>query len=489
MQLSKRELVIIDLFLKHDLSLTANQLAYFTNVSTKTIYRTVKKINDQSDSGDLIISEPSKGFVLDYDRFLKENAKVGRGIQTTDPLERRNSVMLRLLFKAPNKVDIHYLFEPFYVSDAAVSGDIQRITEYLKTYHLQVKRSQKKLSIEGAERNIRKAVLSIIAKDNLIDDVFTIDGQLMNAYDIDFLTSLLDFIDKMLKTSITYPYNVNIFSHLYILVQRTREGKILFSEERFLLDSEEEELIKKNQELYSLACIVIDRIEGYLATPLPTNERFFLFQYLISSRIENHSSHMIEEPDLAKTVAKDFLEIISVTLGIELAITANIQDLKNHIAPLLYRLKNEIIVKNGLLNDISLEYPDMFETVKETARIIEKRYDLISISDDEVGFLTLYFVKYREMINHQKRILIMCSSGVGTSELLKVKVSRAFPDINIVDVLSSRKYQNNIDDYKNIDLILTTIHLKENPNIPTILVNSIFTKQDEERVKEFLGGL
>ncbi|MFD1901218.1 HTH domain-containing protein [Enterococcus termitis] len=245
MQLSKRELVIIDLFLKHDLSLTANQLAYFTNVSTKTIYRTVKKINDQSDSGDLIISEPSKGFVLDYDRFLKENAKVGRGIQTTDPLERRNSVMLRLLFKAPNKVDIHYLFEPFYVSDAAVSGDIQRITEYLKTYHLQVKRSQKKLSIEGAERNIRKAVLSIIAKDNLIDDVFTIDGQLMNAYDIDFLTSLLDFIDKMLKTSITYPYNVNIFSHLYILVQRTREGKILFSEERFLLDSEEEELIKK----------------------------------------------------------------------------------------------------------------------------------------------------------------------------------------------------------------------------------------------------
>ncbi|MFD1901219.1 BglG family transcription antiterminator [Enterococcus termitis] len=234
---------------------------------------------------------------------------------------------------------------------------------------------------------------------------------------------------------------------------------------------------------------MIDRIEGYLATPLPTNERFFLFQYLISSRIENHSSHMIEEPDLAKTVAKDFLEIISVTLGIELAITANIQDLKNHIAPLLYRLKNEIIVKNGLLNDISLEYPDMFETVKETARIIEKRYDLISISDDEVGFLTLYFVKYREMINHQKRILIMCSSGVGTSELLKVKVSRAFPDINIVDVLSSRKYQNNIDDYKNIDLILTTIHLKENPNIPTILVNSIFTKQDEERVKEFLGGL
>ncbi|MBM7542816.1 BglG family transcription antiterminator [Amphibacillus cookii] len=488
MQLSKREGIIIDLLLKNGLSLTANQLADFANVSTKTIYRTVKKINEASESGKVIKSEPGKGLILDYDRFLKENAKSGGDGRITEPVERRHNIMLSLLFKSPNKVEINHLFEPYYVSDTAISGDLQKMGDYLAAYHIQLKRSRKKLYIEGTERSIRKAVLSIIAKNNLIDDVFTASAQLVNSYDIDFITVILDFIDKKMQTTIAYPYNVNIFSHIYILVQRVRQGKILQGNNDEL-DHEEKKLINSNNAFYEVSKQVIKKISVYLNVDLPNSEVFYLFQYLISSRIDNQTYNGTKNREQAKKIAEAFLKEISSTLKITLIKQANIMNLLRHIEPLLYRLENEIVIKNGILKDILLEYPEMFQTVRDAARHIEQANKLACISDDEIGFLTLYFVKYKEISQKQKRILIMCSSGIGTSELLKVKVQRAFSNVKIVDVLSSRLFQKNIDKYKNIDLILTTIHLNKSIPIPSVLVNSVFTKQDEERVKQLLGGI
>ncbi len=83
----------------------------------------------------------------------------------------------------------------------------------------------------------------------------------------------------------------------------------------------------------------------------------------------------------------------------------------------------------------------------------------------------------------------MCSSGVGTSELLKVKVKKAFPELEIIAVVSARQYQKNQTQFSNIDLILTTVHLTISSETPMILVNSVFTKQDENRVKEKLGEI
>lgn len=83
----------------------------------------------------------------------------------------------------------------------------------------------------------------------------------------------------------------------------------------------------------------------------------------------------------------------------------------------------------------------------------------------------------------------MCNSGVGTSELLKVKVKKAFPELEIIAVVSARQYQKNQTQFSNIDLNLTTVHLTISSETPMILVNSVFTKQDENRVKEKLGEI
>lgn len=93
MQLSRREKEMIECFIKHGLTLTAQELAGFANVSTKTIYRAIRKINEASKHGDIILAEVGKGFRLDYANYLKENVKNTVSRSRQGPLERRNEIL------------------------------------------------------------------------------------------------------------------------------------------------------------------------------------------------------------------------------------------------------------------------------------------------------------------------------------------------------------------------------------------------------------
>ena len=486
MQLSQRENHLLELLIKNDMTLTAQELASFAHVSTKTIYRTIKRINDESSSGDIIVSEVGRGFRLDYEKYLKESRK-GNLERMDEALNRRNSIMLTLLFKSPYSVKISELFEPYFVTETVRIQDIKKMTFFLRKYQLELKKQKQRLSIVGTEKDIRKTINYLIGQENLINETFLADAKNVNAYDIDYITSLLEFIEKRLRTTISYPYNINIFSHLYILLKRSREGTISKKIDS-TLDRDEEKLITKYQPIYDVSTEVVQRMSGYLGCKLAEIESFFLFQYLISSRLENQDNIVMNEED-AVELTLFFMEEMRKLIGAEINIDEYQEDLISHITPLLYRLKNEIVIKNELLKDIQLEYQNMFQFVSQVSRKAEQKFHLSTISEDEIGFLVLYFVRYKEIQKRKKRILIMCSSGIGTSELLKVKVRKAFPDIEIVDVLSSKKFSKNLERYENIDLILTTIHLTSPTAIPTILVNSVFTKQDEARTKKLLGGI
>ncbi|HEM2308732.1 TPA: PRD domain-containing protein, partial [Listeria monocytogenes] len=164
-------------------------------------------------------------------------------------------------------------------------------------------------------------------------------------------------------------------------------------------------------------------------------------------------------------------------------------ELLSHMKPMVNRMNHQINIKNNLLSDIKLEYGRLFEIIKETANDVAKTFKLNTISDDEVGYITIYFAKHMEASPLVKRIIIMCSSGIGTSELLKVKVQKAFPDVEIVDVLSSTRFKNNLQDYQNIDFILTTINAESTKEIPSLLVSAMFTEKDKIMVKKLMESL
>ncbi|EOH91491.1 BglG family transcription antiterminator [Enterococcus villorum] len=489
MQLGKREKEMIEYFLKYGLTLTAQELAGFAHVSTKTVYRTIKKVNEVSGNGDIILAVAGKGFRLDYDKYLNESIRNDESRKHQGPLERRNAILINLLFKSPKKLLIHELFQPYYLSNSVINNDLTKINLFLANHHLKLIRQGARIGVEGAEKNIRK-VVNMLLSINLLDDKKIVPSQSwIHSFDINFITTIVEFIEQKLVSRIAYPYAMNIFSHLYILVKRFREGVVYLEETFWELNEEDKQMIRCNQELYQLSKQTMLKMSQYLGISLPESESFYLFQYLISSRIENGEIKHQNGSDEAKEITCFFSTHMSRLMGLAIDQEENRQDLYRHIQPLLYRLKHEIMIKNDLLNDIELAYTETFKQVETVSKMVQETFHTNHISKSEIGFLTLYFVKYKELTPVKKRVVIMCSSGVGTSELLKVKVKKAFPELEIVAVLSARQYQKKRVEFGEIDLILTTVHLNEPTKVPMILVNSVFTKQDEKRVQQQLGEM
>ena len=77
----------------------------------------------------------------------------------------------------------------------------------------------------------------------------------------------------------------------------------------------------------------------------------------------------------------------------------------------------------------------------------------------------------------------MCTTGVGTSELLKAKIEKKFPELDIIDVLATKDLERLLEDYPETKLILTTIKLKKSLPVKFLLVSAMLTSDDQKRIQ------
>ena len=153
--------------------------------------------------------------------------------------------------------------------------------------------------------------------------------------------------------------------------------------------------------------------------------------------------------------------------------------------PLLNRLDNHIKVKNNLLEQIVLEYPDLFQVVKRATMQVVKRFGLNSIDDEEVGFITVYFAQASEAAQRPINIMIVCTTGFGTAELLNSKIAKRFSDIKIVELVAGRNVSVELQKHPEVQLVVSTINLPEE-RIPTLVVSAMLTMEDQDRLEKMV---
>ncbi|SFM14942.1 BglG family transcription antiterminator [Salibacterium qingdaonense] len=466
---------------------TADELADILQTSQKTVYRLIKKINEESTEHSMIVSEKGRGYTLDYEKFMNYQKNIRNDKEDNfSPEERRKRVMEELLLSSPKAINIHQLFSDYYVGDSVIFTDEQTMSEELKKYDLTLERKNRTIAVLGEETNIRKAMKEIIEIFNIIDidDLKTNPELNFNKYDVLFILDQLRNIEKNLNITIPYPYNINIFSHLYILLSRSRKSPDFpFAGQ---IDQEKTEMMKKDADLKEVAEVTVCHMERYLHQTLPDIEVYFLYQYLVSSRMQgtfdvpsNFSTGVIQVTDV-------YMKEMSARLGITIDNQSIFNDLANHIKPMLNRLEHKIRIKNRLLGEIKVTYEEIFSRVKKVSECVSETFHLPAINDDENGFITLYFAKMMETSQHQPPIqtLIMCTTGIGTSELLKAKASKKFPELEIVDVVATRDTKSLKKTYSDVELIISTIHLEDEVPVKSLLVSAMFTMDDQKRLQQ-----
>lgn len=477
---------------KSDGYVTARELASLVGVSTKTIYRGVQRLN-QKYGAPIIKSERGRGFTLNYERYLALAGKADRRPQlvAATPLARRNTILAQILFNAPLASNLQELYAPYYVSDDLVKQDLAMMEKNVARYHLTIERVRNLVTVKGNEHNIRTAISQVIIQGDAMnqESVMTFAREIpdIGHYDKRFLTSQLEWIQRSIGTTIPYPYNINIFSHLYVLIKRFRTGKVLDTKINAAQERRYTELIATNPRFFKISTDVIKNTAEYVHYQIPTVESYYLLEYLISMRY-NHDFVFDHSGSAAAIQLADYF-----LAAFQLDVAApRVQSLKNdlvgHLRPMMNRLNNQITVANKLLFDIRSEYADLYSVVRHAATKAEEDLKLPwTISDDEVGYLTLYFAKYLEEGERPKRALVMCASGVGTSKLLNAKVRRKFPDLEIAGITSKDDYELHPDRYPNIDIIISTVPVHPGKDTRVILTSAMFNDQDQLRLRRALN--
>lgn len=490
MRTENRKISILKLLEQRKDVIPAREIAELLDVSTKTVYRLINTINESSSSKDLIVSEFGRGFSLNSSQPIDKYIQSKKTSDLSSPLERRNLIKEHLLLSSPKGIKIYDIFDHFYISESAIAVDQKIIAEELEKYDLQLVRKNRSLSIVGSEGNIRRAIFDVIKDFDIIDleELKMKDTGSLNPYDVLFISGQLRRIEQELHSMIPYPYNINIFSHLYILMIRSRKVNL-----KNLTHLEDKQLNLNesfhSKLFYDVAKETIQQIEVYLSQKLPEIEIIYLYQYLQSSRIQSSKNTPVHFTEEVIEVTKMYLDNVGKKLGVNTHETVKLTELASHIKPMVNRLLNHIPVRNGLIYEIVSTYGDIFRQVSEVSKQVSKKYGYPVIDDNENGFITLYFANMIERKPVPAKVIIVCTTGIGTSELLKTKVGKNFPELQIVGVVATRNLQKEIEENPDIDLIITTVHLTDLNSYPVVLVSAMFNQEDKSNIRNHLEGL
>lgn len=146
MQAGQREEKMIQYLLKQSSYVTVAALSGELDISSKTAYRIIKKLNDETGDA-LIVAEKGKGVRINYDiylksRFNRQQKAEGQSVYYNfSPVERRLHILKELLFQAPLSLREDTIFSRYYLSTSAIYNDEKIISRYLSEYGLKLQKT------------------------------------------------------------------------------------------------------------------------------------------------------------------------------------------------------------------------------------------------------------------------------------------------------------------------------------------------------------
>ncbi|WP_018659313.1 BglG family transcription antiterminator [Allofustis seminis] len=497
MSLSHNEYKLIDALNFSDF-ITATEIANNLKVSTKTVYRLISKINDVTNSKYkkcLIITEPGKGNKLNVS-FA--NYHIYELLNSNNSDTEINAI-IKILFKIPKSTKVEDIMPVDYMSISTVQRQINKIKTCLAEFNLIVNYKDEELNVEGSEKDVRDAIKYYFKKSNNNAILGKLNNDISKKDD-EFLKQQIQIIEKELNAELSYPYDVNLYTHLFLLIKRYRDGEVNLIKNQKPIDKNEEFMIRSNRHLFDLSNEIIKNISQYISRELHELEPFFLLQYLNSfqSDYAKFSPYYEKLSDkVVKSLINEYFKQVEDDFLKSNAVKNLINDLKSHIKPMLYRLNSGIDIENILSYEIKTEYPCTYKKIKKIVKKINKKLKnenfQVLISESDIGYIVLYFEKYELTQRQKKKILLVCSTGIGTSELLRMKIEAQFTGIEVIDSISQRTLKNYITNYDGkIDGIFTTINIDiENldiEHVPIVNISPLLTSRDIEIITNVLRG-
>lgn len=437
--LNNRQLQIINILKTTTKPISSNALAEDIGCSTKTIQAEIKNINSILDN---ITIESFRG--IGYRLVGNLNSLTNLDISITkDDFDRVSYILKKILFLyKDHTLKIENLADEMYVSLSTIKNDLSQVKNILQEYNLKIV-SKHKLGI-GLEGNIQDLIRCIL--ENSIN---------YHTIQID------DFFSEFIAS--------NILVIRTELLNKLEAHNLVFTDYEF-----------NNMFNFILLHLSLENDSDYISY---INYCITIYQ----TKLQKQDNEASRKKILASI--NKFIDNLALATSIDLSNDEIFKDyLCKHIINFCIKNDLNINIKTPISNDIKSKYPFAFELASIAKRSLENDLN-IKIDETEVANIAIHIggALQRSSNNKSSKIfktIIVCTSGIGTSMLIKAKLESKFNKrLEILKVIPS--YLVEFISAMDVDFIITTVPIRLG-SIPVINISPLLDDTEITIIEKFL---
>jgi mannitol operon transcriptional antiterminator len=491
MSLSQRHRQILELLLSRNDDITAGEIAAEINVSTRTVHRELSELETiLADSGLVLQKKSGKGIQLQANPVELEAFKRKLQVVTAveySPQERKLFILCTLL-EEDEPVKLFTLSHELRVTIPTITHDLDELEDWIQKIDLVlIRRRGYGVGLSGTEANKRK-MISLLARNYLDEsDLFGKTNHSQSPVTI----KLLGLIGKenftKVEAALWHPedeglneLSENDYTHLLInlsiTIARIQQGKQI-------------ELQAENYSIRqsTLLTHTIEQLSKVIPLEFTTAEIAYIAELLQPKEVA-HPNQLLPFEELSyMEIVWKLIRRMEENSGIRYSEDRSLRDgLLSHLESALRRLQAGATIRNPLLTQIKKDYEDLFEAVRLAA---DETIKELVIPDEEIGFLVMHFgasLERQKQFRRNVRAILVCTSGIGTSKMLAVRLTKALPQIDIIGHASWFEAARIPE--TEYDLIISTVDLPMDEE-QYIKLSPLLTKEEAERLRLFIQNV
>lgn len=454
------------------------------NVSTRTIANDLDELNEVFQRYHLVLERrPNYGVVLkgkgtDVERLMMDFDQI---FDVDSVCERyaRQAEILGIVVLGEETVSYEKLAADLCTSTSIVSKDMANLREF-ENDHCHIVSDANGTRIQGTEygkqkllRDFFNSYMNNCYPNFSNEQLATTLGDYYPQSVIAVVEDTLDSFQAIFKGTLEDYYLNSLFIFLATIATRKHRGKELIVDYE-LSGRESIELLSN----YYLAVEINERFNEKLGIQFTTREIDYISYQLFMHKVELNINNKYLE-DMFCSHITDFIARIGKSVGLDLSQDQNLYDaLMCHMIPMIYRIKSNIDIENPILNEVKSNYPVLFNLTWFHLNDLAKKFD-ITFSENEVSFITIHLQVAIEKASSKGYVVIVCETGLLTSELLVSRIRKNLPASVELNVIPLSKLGQ--EDVEAADFIISAIAL-DNIGKPYIKVSPVVTDEELKEV-------
>lgn len=403
------------------------------------------------------------------------------------PSEERVLAIVSTLCWSDGYVTVQDLADEFQVSRATITRDLVKVYEFCEENGLELERGRGKGVRVISDESTRRSMLTRVAREyrkvGVPHSSFEV-ADYLNWFSPEDLTVIADIIrDAEQETGLALDDTAfeAIVIHVALSIKRSQDG----IEIEAPLDASK---LEESGVQSEMADLIIERVDDAFGISLPREERYYIEVHM------GARSGKIASKLGAGGVGLEFSCIrliadVSRDLGLDLTHDRRLfSRILQHVSGSVYRKRVGLLLENPMRDELMGSYAEHAALIEGALR--EGELDrLIPMTPDEISYILLHFetaiVTNDPNEPLRPNVVVVCSTGFGTAELLAAEIDRYF-NVNIIANIPAHQAYT-LGSSMGIDLVVSTVRLSV--DLPCVEVRPILKEEDLRKISSALSEI